>query len=214
VERFVDLIRRGHMASAWRLAAVMQRSSGPGSVARAMLRALPSDIAVLLWRKWIGRSCPSWLDVEFFDQAGISTAASSADMSESFDVALLDAQSTSSLPGLLRYEDRNSMAASVESRVPFVTADLASFAATLPASYLINREGRSKSILIDAMRGLVPDSVLDRRDKVAFSVPQRQWMAAVAQPVGQPPGVIANASEQSDVRLWSYTQFWNAMHTI
>ena len=42
---------------------------------------------------------------------------------------------------LLRYEDRNSMAYSIESRVPFLTPQLARFVLSLPEAYLIDRDG-------------------------------------------------------------------------
>src|SRR5262249_50114633 len=83
------------------------------------------------------------------------------------------------LPALLRYEDRNSMAFSVESRVPFLTTSLVDLAYSLPESYLINRHGTGKHILREAMRGLVPDAVLDRPEKIAFNTPEKTWVAAL-----------------------------------
>jgi asparagine synthase (glutamine-hydrolysing) len=80
------------------------------------------------------------------------------------------------LPALLRYEDRNSMAFSVECRLPFLTTALAEFLLALPESYLIAPDGTSKAIFRAAMRGLVPDAVLDRREKVGFSVPMQSWI--------------------------------------
>ncbi len=40
-------------------------------------------------------------------------------------------------------------------------------------------EAVSKAVLRDAMRGLVPDAILDRRDKIAFSTPDRMWAEAL-----------------------------------
>jgi asparagine synthase (glutamine-hydrolysing) len=81
-----------------------------------------------------------------------------------------------SLPALLRHADRNSMAHSVESRVPFLTMDLVEFALSLPEEFLLDRVGVTKAVFRYAMRGLVPDSVLDRRDKVGFVTPQGDWL--------------------------------------
>lgn len=81
-----------------------------------------------------------------------------------------------SLPALLRHADRNSMAHSVESRVPFLTMDLVAFALSLPEHFLLDRDGVTKAVFRRAMRGLVPDSVLDRRDKVGFVTPQGDWL--------------------------------------
>ncbi|MBX3374257.1 MAG: asparagine synthase (glutamine-hydrolyzing) [Phycisphaeraceae bacterium] len=84
-----------------------------------------------------------------------------------------------SLPMLLRYEDRNAMAWSVESRVPFCTSDLARFAFACDESLLIGSDGIGKRVLRQAMRGLVPDEILDRREKIAFATPERAWLPAL-----------------------------------
>jgi len=80
------------------------------------------------------------------------------------------------LPGLLRHSDRNSMRWSVESRVPFLTTELAEFCLGLPEEYLVSREGETKCIFKAAMRGIVPDEILDRRDKVGFKTPEFSWV--------------------------------------
>lgn len=82
---------------------------------------------------------------------------------------------TFSVPSLLRYEDRNSMAWSIESRVPFLDYRLVSFLLGLPDDYKL-RAGRTKAVLRDAMAGIVPASVLSRRDKVGFETAQDRWM--------------------------------------
>ena len=69
---------------------------------------------------------------------------------------------------------------SVESRVPFLTTDLADFLLTLPEHYLIANNGETKSILRAALRGIVPDAILDRRDKIGFATPERQWLTQIA----------------------------------
>jgi asparagine synthase (glutamine-hydrolysing) len=80
-----------------------------------------------------------------------------------------------SLPSLLRYADRSSMAHSREVRLPFLDRRIAELALSLPASFLYSR-GTTKRILRDAARGLVPDAILDRTDKVGFEPPQRTWL--------------------------------------
>jgi asparagine synthase (glutamine-hydrolysing) len=84
-----------------------------------------------------------------------------------------------SLPALLRYEDRNSMAHSIEARLPFLTTELAQFALSLPPGHLVAPDATGKSVFRAAMRGLVPDVVLDRREKVGFPVPGRTWITLV-----------------------------------
>lgn len=80
------------------------------------------------------------------------------------------------LPGLLRHSDRNSMRWSVESRVPFLTTELAEFCLGLPEEYLLSLEGETKCIFRAAMRGIVPDEILDRRDKIGFKTPEYSWI--------------------------------------
>ena len=78
------------------------------------------------------------------------------------------------LQELLRYTDRNSMAHSREVRLPFLDHRLIEFCLGLP-DRLLYRNGESKWILRSSLRGIVPDYVLDRRDKVGFATPWAQW---------------------------------------
>ena len=81
---------------------------------------------------------------------------------------------------LLRHGDRNAMASSIENRVPFLTPALAEFVYSLPEDYLIGQDGVTKKLLRAAMRGIVPDAVLDRQDKIGFETPQRSWLLSNA----------------------------------
>lgn len=87
------------------------------------------------------------------------------------------------LPALLRHGDRNSMRFSVESRVPFLLPGLANFALSLPEDYLVSPQGETKRLLRAALRGIVPDAVLDRRDKIGFATPERDWMLGMTDTV-------------------------------
>lgn len=87
------------------------------------------------------------------------------------------------LPSLLRHGDRNSMRFSVESRVPFLTLEQADLLLSLPEHYLISAGGETKSVFRAAMRGIVPDAILDRRDKIGFQTPEQQWLTSMADTV-------------------------------
>ena len=89
----------------------------------------------------------------------------------------------SSLPELLRFADRNSMAHSVESRVPFLTTDLVSFCLSLPSEYLINEKAETKSVFKEAMKGVLPDEIIERKDKIGFTVPEKDWMLSNPEPI-------------------------------
>ncbi|MBI4175369.1 asparagine synthase (glutamine-hydrolyzing) [Candidatus Berkelbacteria bacterium] len=80
-----------------------------------------------------------------------------------------------SLPALLHYEVRNSMAFSIEARVPFLDYRLVELIFRLPNDAKIDR-GATKAILRRSMRGIVPDTILDRHDKMGFVTPESVWL--------------------------------------
>lgn len=79
------------------------------------------------------------------------------------------------LPSLLHYEDRNSMAFAVESRVPFLDHRLVEFCLSLPDRYKI-RNGKRKYILREALKAEFPGLIYRRYDKLAFATPQEDWV--------------------------------------
>ena len=76
---------------------------------------------------------------------------------------------------LLHWEDRNSMAHSIEARVPFLDHKLVEFILGLPSQYKLYR-GVTKRILREAMRGVLPEIVRRRGDKMGFVTPEEVWM--------------------------------------
>ena len=74
------------------------------------------------------------------------------------------------IPIILHEDDLNAMSFSIENRSPFLDRSLFEFCNTIPTKYLV-RDGAAKAILRDAMRGIVPDVVLDQRLKVGFNAP-------------------------------------------
>lgn len=75
---------------------------------------------------------------------------------------------------LLRYEDRNSMAFSIESRVPFLDHRLVEFIRTLPTDQKIYG-GWTKYVLRKMLNDKVNDKVVWRKDKKGFVTPQQDW---------------------------------------
>ena len=90
------------------------------------------------------------------------------------------------LPMLLRHGDRNSMRFSIESRVPFLDRPLNELLLSLPEDWLVGPDGTTKRILRDAMRGWIPDAVIDRRDKVGFETPEAEWQDRLAHQPNDP----------------------------
>jgi asparagine synthase (glutamine-hydrolysing) len=84
---------------------------------------------------------------------------------------------TYSLPALLRYEDRNSMAHSLESRVPWLDQELVERILALPERAII-RDGWARILLREGMRGRLPEMIRLRRWKVGFTTPETRWLFA------------------------------------
>lgn len=85
----------------------------------------------------------------------------------------------SNLPELLRYEDRNSMRFSIESRTPFADdKNLIEYVFSLPSVYKIHN-GWNKYLLRTATQGVVPDSILKRTDKIGFNTPEYTWLNVI-----------------------------------
>jgi asparagine synthase (glutamine-hydrolysing) len=82
-----------------------------------------------------------------------------------------------SLPNLLRYEDRNSMAFSIESRVPFLDYRLVEYVFTHAPDLRI-RDGWTKWIQRKSIDKKLPADVVWRRDKVGFETPEQKWFRA------------------------------------
>jgi asparagine synthase (glutamine-hydrolysing) len=80
------------------------------------------------------------------------------------------------LPALLHVEDRMSMAHGLESRVPFLDHPLVEFAATVPADVKF-RDGHMKHLLRTGFADVLPEQILNRRDKMGFPVPLKEWFS-------------------------------------
>jgi asparagine synthase (glutamine-hydrolysing) len=139
----------------------------------------------------------------------------------------------SSLPTLLRYEDRNSMAWSVEARTPFADdRPLIEYALQLPNDCKI-RKGWSKWALREAMRPVLPHSVYTRKDKVGFATPERAWLRELGSDVKDVLGaekqflnrdrclaefdrVVSTGSDRAIRQVWRFVIFamWREVFAI
>jgi asparagine synthase (glutamine-hydrolysing) len=88
---------------------------------------------------------------------------------------------TTNLPALLHWEDRNAMTFSLESRVPFLDHRVAEDLAAQPQDRKI-RAGVTKWILREAIRGIVPEEIRCRMDKMGFVTPEEVWMKEALAP--------------------------------
>jgi asparagine synthase (glutamine-hydrolysing) len=182
--RIASLVRQGRFLQAFRFAKRASTLPGCSGVFRLLLQAgsllFPPGCKALAHRLLGDSLMPAWLNGAWFHAHGVT--APSAYCRAQRDVLreqLRETVVTTSLPMLLRFEDRNSMASSIESRVPFLTPSLAEFVMRLPEEYILGADGTSKNVFRKAMRGLVPDAILDRRDKIGFATPERRWLTAL-----------------------------------
>jgi asparagine synthase (glutamine-hydrolysing) len=180
--RVGSLIGRGSLFGAYAFAGRASRRPGVGGrtmlLAKGLRRFLPPGIQAGS-KAMLGRpTVPRWMNRDWFADrdAGPTPEPRSRRRREQLRERLHRTLTESSLPMLLRYEDRNSMAWSIESRVPFLTPALAEFMLSLPEEYLISPEGSTKHVFREAMRGIVPNEILDRRDKVGFATPEKRWL--------------------------------------
>ncbi len=178
--RLEGLMRRGRVGEAATMLAALPAARASAMVQAAIGGLLP-DAARGLARRAVGKPVlPPWLNAAWFGAAAVEHRARMADAHSPLAAGLRDAVMGSSLPMLLRYADRNAMAVSVENRVPYLTTDIVDFAFSLSDEILIAPDGTLKKVLRDALRGLVPDAILDRRDKIGFETPEAQWFARSA----------------------------------
>lgn len=131
------------------------------------------------------KKIPNWINGEVLQESGVVVGyprqmSFNKEKERCLVGGLAFSLTSGSLPRLLRHGDRSSMRFSVESRVPFLTTDMADFLLTLPENYLISEQGETKRIFRAAMRGIVPDEILDRRDKVGFETPEKNWLLSIS----------------------------------
>jgi len=79
------------------------------------------------------------------------------------------------LEELLRFADRNSMAHTVEVRLPFLSHQLVEFLFSLPPELKIHN-GWTKWLLRKSVDNLLPNEIVWRKDKIGFEPPQKKWM--------------------------------------
>jgi asparagine synthase (glutamine-hydrolysing) len=184
LSRFGSLVHDGRLGKAaglLRRAARLSHVPTRSLLASAAGLTVPPALRAALRRRRDGSAgSPDWLRAGWFHERGASLDARSVPRSgRMLRESLLHSVETA-LPALLRFEDRNSMAHSIESRVPFLTPAVAELAFSLPEEFVLGGDGSGKRVFRSAMRGIVPDAILDRRDKIGFATPERAWLRALA----------------------------------
>lgn len=186
--RLLSLCSEGRYVDASRLLRKWRR--WPGRSYRLALlelgRALFPDRSYAAFRNIGGRNfLPDWLNAGLLRDSCIRLKEERPSRAPEFRKRRVVEELTHSLRyrglrALLRHEDRNAMRFSVENRVPFLTTRFCELLFSLPEHYLVSDEGETKSIFRAAMRGIVPNEILDRRDKIGFATPESHWIKQAA----------------------------------
>lgn len=108
------------------------------------------------------------------------------------------------LPSILRNYDRCSMAHGIEVRMPFMDYRLVTYCFGLPPVAKAGG-GFTKRVLRQAMRGIVPDDVLDRRNKIGFNSPMIDWFNG---------GLSDLVETLAKHPLWRESPFWNGPQVL
>lgn len=228
--RLASLLSTGRWPQALRLLQAQRHWPGRRPLRCAATAAgllMPADLMPNARRLLGGTAAPAWIRRDWFTERGVTLAYPFRPKrrNDRLRASLVHDVSHHGLIQLLRYEDRNSMAWSVESRVPFLDVPLVGFALSLPESHLVGSDGMSKRILRAALRGIVPDAILDRRDKIGFATPESAWLGgqtalidatirhAAGIPCLDPDGVaaycrsVASGHRPGDAQLWRLINF-------
>ncbi len=144
------------------LGAFFLHRQSPGQIIRATYKYL---------KKNKQRSVP-WISPQFIPAPEDLFGRSSDNTIQETSINLLYEMGISIL---LHYEDRNSMASSVESRLPFLDHRLVEFCLSLPSNYKI-KGGKRKYLLRESMKAILPSEVYNRYDKMGYATPQSEWM--------------------------------------
>jgi asparagine synthase (glutamine-hydrolysing) len=175
-----SLFKRGRWFALAREMRAMKKLHGYSlfSAGKFLANSLLPEVLRDFVRRKAGRTngAPEWLDIR---QLGCinrnpfrAVGAVGTDSVRDLSIAQLTA---SNLQMLLHWEDRDSMAHSIESRVPFLDHRLVEFALGLPDEYKL-ANGVTKRVLRQAMRGILPDPVRNRMDKLGFVTPEEIWL--------------------------------------
>ncbi len=179
--RLAALARRGRLRELITEVSALRRMHGYGafwSLKQALNHTLPEWLRQPL-RLVAGKPAaltPAWLDMARLGAVPVDPFLG-ADGAKPNDVyALSHAQLTrTNVQMLLHWEDRDSMAHSIESRVPFLDFRLVEFVLGLPEEYKV-AAGTTKRVLRTSMQGLLPEKVRARTDKLGFVTAEEVWL--------------------------------------
>jgi asparagine synthase (glutamine-hydrolysing) len=174
--QYAELLSQGRLGELARAIRAVRGSHGLSYAWSAKMLAdslLPEPLRQAA-RKMTGHAsrAPGWLDLE---RLGARCSDPYSPKPRSVPELSRAQLCRTNLQMLLHWEDRDSMNHSIEARVPFLDHRLVEYVLGLPTEYKVH-QGITKRVLRDALQGVVPESVLARRDKIGFVTPEETWM--------------------------------------
>jgi asparagine synthase (glutamine-hydrolysing) len=166
---YSSLLRELRFAEAAGAIAAYYRAHG--RLASYFARSFLPNAAESVYRRFLASRCVS---DELMALAPAGTEQPLRGDMDFFTSKLYLTLACTSVPQLVRYSDRNSMAFGREVRLPFLDHLLLEFLFAVPR-HQIMRGATSKVVLRNAMAGVVPDSVRLRKDKIGFETPEDIW---------------------------------------
>jgi asparagine synthase (glutamine-hydrolysing) len=153
-------------------------------------------------RAMVGKetASPAWLDLLRLGVVPCDTMRGEAGNSLSIGELSYRQLTRSNLQMLLHWEDRDSMAHSIEARVPFLDHKLVEFVLGLPDAYKLHR-GVTKRVLREGLRSVLPETIRTRMTKLGFVTPEEHWIreeaperfrAALRTAVDQSHGILTS----------------------
>jgi asparagine synthase (glutamine-hydrolysing) len=183
--KILELIKKNKFLKALSFSYSLSRNPHKNNMLKLALKLIKRKLLFFLYPPKKNKNninlIPPYLNKDYFKDVNLDyLALFSHNRNDIVDLVkneLINTLFKTSLPQLLRYEDRNSMYYSIESRVPFLTPELAEFILNLPLNYIINDQGTTKYIFREALKGITPDPILQRKDKIGFTPPETRWLS-------------------------------------
>lgn len=177
--RFASLFRSLSWVTLWseiRAAEAVHGYRGWDAVKRIANATLPAPLLHALGQmRGNDGTAPEWMDLTQLAAVPLNPVAKHGVAPNTIQ-KLSHAQLTATnLPMLLHWEDRDSMAHAVESRVPFLDYRLVEFVLGLPDEAKL-ANGVTKRVLREAMRGILPERIRTRMDKMGFVTAEEVWL--------------------------------------
>jgi asparagine synthase (glutamine-hydrolysing) len=173
-----DLVSSGKWGRAQNEIRRYRELKGDGAlVAGKVFKIMASHIAPQgvknMLKRFSAKGAPAYLNKDFTGH-NTNRVFTEKRFSSILNNDLYNALRISPLPSLLHIDDRSSMAHSVESRSPFLDYRLVEYAFSLGPEYKI-REGVTKYLLRRSMKGILPEEVRTRTDKMGYATPLERW---------------------------------------